>query len=560
MELSEILLVLAAVIVIIAVVTVYARKSASEKLTATVTKSFGKQPDKTYSAEKFSSIGYYHNKFKDKADFSIDDITWNDLSMDNIYMILNGAYSSMGEEYLYHLLRTPAVSKEELAKREELIQLFSNDRDFRIKTCRPLAEAGIINKISLYEYVDRLNDLKEESNAIHIEQFALFIASFVSIFFYPPIGVFATIIMFFINVCTYFKRKSEIEKYYTVVAYIMRSLETAKKICAVDNPVLQAQIPGLKETTSKLISITKGGSLVVSKKNAGDIIEVLMDYIRMATHIDLIRFNRMLSKLKKKQDEFTHIFETLGYIDSMCSIASFRKFFDFHCIPEFTDSNKEISFEDIYHPLIENPVLNSFSTEKSVLITGSNASGKSTFIKTVAINSILAQTINTAMAKSFRSSFFRCMSSMALKDNLFNGESYYIVEIKSLKRICNAINKDVPLLVFVDEVLRGTNTLERIAASSRILNYLGSANTITFAATHDIELTYILEKSYLQYHFEEKVTDNDVKFDYKIHEGRAVSRNAIKLLRVLGFNEDIVKDAENSVDSFIANNEWKVIE
>lgn len=559
MDIKDIIIIVVSVIAIMTFVTIYARKKSRKKIIETINRNFGKLPKRVYSAEKFNSIGYYHNKYKDQLDFSIDDITWNDLSMDNIYLIMNNTNSSMGEEYLYHLLRTPVTSVDELNKREELIELFKKDRNFRLETGVPLAEAGIIDKISLYEYTDRINDLNDESNVIHIEQFILFIAAFISIFFVPAIGVFATIVMFFINVCTYFKRKSEIEKYYTVVAYIMRALDTAKKICAIDNPVLQSNIVGLKEKTEEMISIAKGGSLVVTKKNGGDIIEVLMDYIRMATHIDLIKFNIMLSKLKQKQEQFRFIFEKLGYIDSMNSIASFREVFSDYCIPEFVSSGKEISFTDIYHPLIENPVVNSFAIDKSVLITGSNASGKSTFIKTIAINSILSQTINTALASCFRSSFFRCMSSMALKDNILNGESYYIVEIKSLKRICKSINDDVPLLVFVDEVLRGTNTLERIAASSRILSYLSKANTLTFAATHDIELTYILETLYAMYHFTEKVTDSDVKFDYKIHEGRAVSRNAIKLLKVLGFDENIVNDAEKSVDEFTEKGEWSII-
>ena len=193
----------------------------------------------------------------------------------------------------------------------------------------------------------------------------------------------------------------------------------------------------------------------------------------------------------------------------------------------------------------------------NVLLTGSNASGKSTFIKTVAINSILAQSIHTCMADSFKASFFKCMTSMALTDNLSGGESYYIVEIKSLKRICDSLNDDVPLLIFVDEVLRGTNTLERIAASSRILSYVGSKNCMLFAATHDIELTYILEKSFKLYHFEERVEDDGVFFDYTLRDGRAVTRNAILLLKMMGFEESITDAAEKAADEFVNTGEWK---
>ena len=148
---------------------------------------------------------------------------------------------------------------------------------------------------------------------------------------------------------------------------------------------------------------------------------------------------------------------------------------------------------------------------------------------------------------------------MALKDNILSNESYFIVEIKSLKRILDNAGKDYPILCFIDEVLRGTNTLERIAASSRILASITEKNTLCFAATHDIELTYILENLYSNYHFRERVEGSRVLFDYKLYEGRAVSRNAIKLLKLLGYSEDIITEAENAADEYLKTGEWSTI-
>ena len=120
--------------------------------------------------------------------------------------------------------------------------------------------------------------------------------------------------------------------------------------------------------------------------------------------------------------------------------------------------------------LITKPVKNSIQARKGVLLTGSNASGKSTFLKMVAVQAILAQTVYTCLAKEYEADTFVIASSMSLRDNLESGESYYIVEIKSIKRILDLTSQETyPVLCFVDEVLRGTNTVERIAASSRIL-------------------------------------------------------------------------------------------
>lgn len=202
---------------------------------------------------------------------------------------------------------------------------------------------------------------------------------------------------------------------------------------------------------------------------------------------------------------------------------------------------------------------NTIKAGRPVLITGSNASGKSTFIKTVAINGILAQTVHTAIAKTYQASYFKIFSSMALRDDLQGNESYYIVEIKSLKRILDQVDDKVPTLCFVDEVLRGTNTLERIAASSQILKSFADSNTICFAATHDLELTHILEKHFDNYHFQEQVENGNVIFDYRLRQGKAVSRNAIKLLGMMGYQKNMIESAENLANTFLEKGIWEQV-
>ena len=119
---------------------------------------------------------------------------------------------------------------------------------------------------------------------------------------------------------------------------------------------------------------------------------------------------------------------------------------------------------------------------------------------------------------------------MALKDDLKDNTSYYIAEINSLKRILDNLDSPVPLLCMIDEVLRGTNTIERIAASTEILWYFSRSSSILIAATHDIELAEILKNRYDNYHFTEKYEGNEIKFEYKLHMGKSTTHNAIKLL------------------------------
>jgi DNA mismatch repair ATPase MutS len=105
----------------------------------------------------------------------------------------------------------------------------------------------------------------------------------------------------------------------------------------------------------------------------------------------------------------------------------------------------------------------------------------------------------------------------------------------------------------VDEVLRGTNTVERVSASTEILKSFADdkeRNVLCYAATHDIELTHLLEEWYGNYHFEEQIVDDDVLFNYELNSGRATSRNAISLLKVMGYDEEIIKAARARADRF----------
>ena len=300
---------------------------------------------------------------------------------------------------------------------------------------------------------------------------------------------------------------------------------------------------------------------------SGSFFEGLMDYVKMIFHLDILKFYSILEVLKANEDSIKKMYEIVGKLDALCSVASFRETLNYYCEPEFaainkgnnTSDNLKYIAEDIFHPLIENPVCNSINEEKSVLLTGSNASGKSTFIRTLALNTLLAQTIYTSVSKKYVAPFYQIYSSMALKDNLLGGESYYMVEIKSLKRIINTDTTKYPVLCFVDEVLRGTNTLERIAASSHILSKINHNNAMCFAATHDIELTKILYKEYECYHFKEDVQGDDISFDYTLYKGPSKSRNAIKLLSIIGYDKEIVDKATVMAERFLETGEWEKI-
>lgn len=527
-----------------------------KKIKIRLKEQWGKVPEEEYSSEKLESLKEYYNSIKD-TNLDVDDITWNDLDMDEIYMLMNNTQSSIGEEYLYALLRKPSFSSKELEERNYLMNYFSDHENERILLQSKLYPIGKLSRISVYEYINRLGELEAGSNLKHYFMVIGLILSVALIFVNPAVGGIGTVFFIANNVYQYYKEKAEVEKYLTIFAYICRLLDGTKELYQLELPGIKSYTDVLKEDSNIFKRFRRGSVLLTPKQSSGTFEDVILDYIRMLFHIDLIKFNTMLNFFKANREVLNRIYSNIGLLDSMLAAASFRNLIYYYCEPELSKTARpKISVTDLYHPLLEKPITNSITEEHSVLLTGSNASGKSTFIKTLAINAILAQTIFTSISKNYKASYFMIYSSMALRDNILSQESYYIVEIKSLKRILDRVNNQIPMLCFIDEVLRGTNTLERIAASSRILSSLSRKNTLVFAATHDIELTHILEVDYSNYHFQERIEKNEILFDYKLYQGKAISKNAIKLLNMMGYPKSIIESAESAAEEFLHKGEW----
>ena len=175
------------------------------------------------------------------------------------------------------------------------------------------------------------------------------------------------------------------------------------------------------------------------------------------------------------------------------------------------------------------------------MLTGANASGKSTFMKAIAVNIILAQTINTASANRFVIPYnLIIMSSMSLRDDIETGESYYLREINQLKKMIESINETKATLILIDEILKGTNSVERVAASYGVLEYLCHKNAFVVVATHDISLVELVKDRYKCYYFGSEIIDGEIKLDYKLHQGINSTSNAIKLLEITGFPQEII--------------------
>ena len=509
--------------------------------------SWGKLPDRKYDPSEFLAISrYYVNRETQR--FQIDDITWNDLDLDQIFMLLNHTNSFLGEACLYYMLRTPALAPEELEDFETMVSWFQSHGAELEKMEYFFSKVGKTGRNSVFDYIYNLKDAFCGSLWVHVGCIFLIFASVFLLFLSPQPGILALLASMGVSIGTYEHYKRPIAPYVLSCVALQKIFAAAEEMVKIDLPILQEKKEILRSKTAGFKKLRRNMALLILSEQNGGLLEGIVNYFNSCFHLDLIQFKTVVKEISAGLEGFEEIVELMGRIEAAIAVASFRTWHPLASVPELEEGKLLFEAEEMVHPLLEEPVPNSIRTGQCVLLTGSNASGKSTFLKTAAVTALLAQTIHTVTAGRYRGGCFRIFTSMALRDDLAAEESYFMVEIRSLKRILDRIDGEPPVLCCVDEVLRGTNTIERIAASSKILESMAGKRMICFAATHDIELTYLLEPYFRNCHFEEEVTDEDVRFDYKCREGRATTRNAIRLLKLMGYDEAMIRAAEETAD------------
>lgn len=559
-------------ILVMAVVCVFMyranRRRDEERRIGKLKKEFGQVPGKRMSAERYQNVPAYY--LRHQTAHSIDDITWNDLDLTTLYHRIDSTQCAAGEEYLYYLLRTPAQSDDEQRTlvNPAAVRYWSTQESASQRVClqRILQGLGHTGRYSLYDYLDQLDGLGDRSNARNMICCLLPIAALAVMALHVRMGIVLLVAVICYNMVTYYREKGEVDPYIVSFRYLLRLMDTADAISRIRCDVIREDVTRLQARNQEFAGFRRGSGIVMSRSEtgSGNPVDLVLDYIRILFHLDLIKFNSMLHVVRARRSGIDEMMRVIGRLDAEIAIASFYVSLPVSCDPEWVSPSADMSgitlqMRDLIHPLLSSPVPNSIAANRSILLTGSNASGKSTFLKAAAIAALMAQTVGFVPAAAYHAPRFRIYSSMALRDSMQDGDSYFMVEIKSLKRIVDAaiVQDENPVLCCIDEVLRGTNTIERIAASSEILAHLAdTGRVLCIAATHDVELAGLLGE-YENYHFEETLVGDDVVFSYEIQRGRAVSRNAIRLLSQIGFDTDITERAMERATIFDRTGQWQ---
>jgi len=515
------------------------KKRIKEKLLS----EFGNLKTDFFDFENIES--YFRKKDHSTAFQTLSDKTCNDLDFQELFMFFDRTNSKVGQQYLYNKLRNIPTDSSENIKNERLLDEFTNNPDFRVSVQSQLSK---LNDREVYYIATLFQDeiLKPPKWYFIVPLLSFTSAlSFIMAFFNP---VFFLVILglSIINIVIHFWNKKNLYNYFSSIPQLSKLNGVAQELFKKD--ILKEINPNLMKSARVINKVSNRMSFfnleVEIQSDQRILFWVMLELVKIAFLIEPLFLFGTLKRIDTKRTEIEDVFQFVGEIDAIVSIASLRKGLKSFCTPKIIDGQKRLFAQEIYHPLIEDCVKNNLNVnDKSILLTGSNMSGKTSFIRTIAINVITGLTINTCFAEHFSMPRVRVFSAIRISDDLMNDRSYYFEEVMTIKEMIDKSKGENLNLFLLDEIFKGTNTVERISAGKAVLSSLNKENNIVFVSTHDIELADLLKTEYDLYHFNEIVDHKTVDFDYKLKEGKLKNRNAIRILQINDYPESIIKEA-----------------
>lgn len=487
----------------------------------------------------------------------VNDQEWRDLGMDDFFAELDRTCGAPGQQMLYHRLRAPARTPDQFAalgEFESSAHRFSDD-----VSARERAQATLLSLSDSAAYtLPRmfLGSLPQKPRFAWLLPL-LAIAPIIALAAALAGAAHAWVIVLAL-LCLNYVVRSMIAADVAWISQPIRALHVlltvADRLAEGDRDALRpidsarARLTRLRRLTS-LTSLVEGGG--------DDVIRAFIDYFNLLFLIDINVYLIALSECERRRHDIRAVFEMVGDVDSALAVASFRAGRSEWCRPVILRAGSGIEARAMAHPMVPQARTNDVHIHPGhgIVITGSNMSGKTTLLRALGINTLLAQTINTCIATRFACPPLAIRSSIALADNLATGKSYYLVEATTALSMVHA-DDTVQHLFLLDELFRGTNTSERIAAGVAVMEALTGHANMAIVATHDMEVVRLVSERYEPLHFAESVTTAGFAFDFVLRPGPATQRNAISLLGVLGAPDSLLDRAAKLCVELEAGPTW----
>ena len=488
------------------------------------------------------------NQFYNGSSEESGDHYYTDLDIfgaNSLYHLLNRASTVSGKLALAALLKNSFTDQQKIAATQDAIKVLANQQQALQNIC---AEALAIKE---YDNAGPLLSWVSQPGKIYNNKY-LQAASYVL----PVINLITLLIS--ISIDQYYLLSLSVLISWLHVGYISKYVTAQAMQLGKKQEMLQAYASILKEWnkvtvigSSHLLQLqqqTQQGNLAIQKLSR--LVNLLDQRLNVFVNLLLNSFLlydvhciTSLEKWKKDNHQKLPVWiDCVGQVECLVSLSTYALNHPENVYPALSNNKVCIEATNLYHPLI--PMAENVGNDVSIginnkilLITGSNMSGKTTYLRTVGINTLMAQCGLPVCAASFHFYPVHIYSSIRITDSLQEHTSYFMAELKRLQQIIQSIQNGEPGLILIDEILRGTNSDDKYHGSEEFVKKLVQYNSLALFATHDLKLSE-LQNQYpgviANYCFESTISNGDLMFDYKIMPGVAKNKNASFLMKKMG--------------------------
>ena len=479
--------------------------------------------------------------------FSLDLDVFGDSS---VFQMLNRTSTPLGKETLSHWLRQPLDKKKEIEERQQAIKELSTYNDFR-ETFRI---TGCLNK----DHETGMKELKDwiASPSVFLQkrsnQWICWAVPCVNLLLFA-LGMLNIISMswFSLIFCSFAIASSKL------IRKITRIQESYNKTLKMLSTYVRLIELADKQTMESPLLLSLKGEFENHGKKASEVIDVLakeLDRLDLRNNLILYallegsmfwQLRQMLRIERWKEEHGTHLLqwlEALGQLDALCALGTFAFNRPEYTYPIITDKPFVFRAKDMGHPLMpqEQCVTNDVDIPQRpyfLIITGANMAGKSTYLRTIGCNYILARIGAPVCCSSLEIYPAHLMTSLRTSDSLANNESYFFAELKRLQQILERLKNGEEMFIILDEILKGTNSMDKQKGSLALVKQLLQLKTNGIIATHDLllgDLKQHFPDEISNYCFEADIQNDELTFSYQLREGVAQNMNACFLMQKMG--------------------------
>ena len=489
------------------------------------------------------------NMFNNGSEFASAESFWDDLDIfqqGGLFHLINRSSTQYGLNELAKKLQNPLLNKAEIIEEQIAIQTLSK----QIPLVETIITTSLLHKTD-YTSLDAIFVWLNSANQLHKSAWVKFIR-----YAFPMMNIgllcYAMVtgnisffgisfLMGFLQIGYYFKYLQEnfglLNNKQAILKQYAAILKLFSKIEALDSTVLHIHKENANQACTAILALSKIASRIDQRLNI-----LIMTFFNPYFLYDIQNMWALEDWKIKYQHDLHKWMDTVAAIERYNSLAVYAYQYSENIYPNVLEKELAIQAKGVAHPLIkkQNRVPNDIfigHTEKLLLITGSNMSGKTTFLRTLGVNLVMAQNGLPVCATAFSFLPMNIFTSIRISDSLQENTSYFMAELKKLQALKNGVKESSASLVLIDEILRGTNSDDKYYGSEQFVKELIQFNCISLFATHDLKLSE-LETEYpyqiANYCFESSIVNEKLLFDYIIRKGVAQNKNASFLMKQMG--------------------------